>query len=160
LWSRRRFLSLAALPALAACGFAPAYGPGGPGRALRGRVAVAPPDDRIGFAFAAALEDRLGTPGAAAYGLDWRIATRTDARAVTGGGETLRYFLTGTLAYDLTGPDGGRAGSGEITAFTAWSAIGTTVAARASERDAERRLATILADRLVTRLLATLPAAP
>ncbi|MBL3565900.1 hypothetical protein JMM59_12930, partial [Rhodovulum sulfidophilum] len=44
--------------------------------------------------------------------------------------------------------------SGEVDSFTAYSATGSTVATRTAERDAYRRLMVILADEMVTRLLA------
>ena len=47
--------------------------------------------------------------------------------------------------------------TGSVDSFTAFSATGTPVATQAAERDAEVRLITILADQLVTRLVATVP---
>jgi LPS-assembly lipoprotein len=44
-----------------------------------------------------------------------------------------------------------------VESFTAFSAAGSPVATQAAERDAEQRLMTILADQLVTRLIATTP---
>ena len=44
---------------------------------------------------------------------------------------------------------------GQVRNFAAFSAIGTTIATRASEDDAERRLMVMMADQIVTRLMAT-----
>ena len=48
--------------------------------------------------------------------------------------------------------------SGTVDSFTGYSATGSTVATRAARADAEERLTTILADQIVTRLIAAAPA--
>ena len=69
-WSRRGVL-LAAL-ALAACGFAPVYGPGGTGTRLQDKVRTADPRTPDDFAFAGRIAERLG-PDGTRYELDWRL---------------------------------------------------------------------------------------
>ena len=157
MWSdRRTLLALGAAFALAACGFQPAYGPGAPATALRDRIDFAAPSNEMEFAFVARAEDRLGRPNPAAYRLAYRITTGLDALAVTPDQEIQRYNLTGRLVYSVTDAAGETVLTrGQIDSFTAYSAIGTTVATRASERDAVRRLGVILADMLATELVAT-----
>ena len=153
---RRALVSWAALLPLAACGLAPVYGAGGPGLALRGRVAVEAPDTPDGFTLRAALEDRLGSaPGAepaAALVLEAAPTVAAVAAAITPSGAITRYDLSGTAPWRLSGP-AGEAASGEARAFTGYSATGTTVATRSAEADARARLMALLADAIVTRLL-------
>ena len=139
---RRAFLTLLAASAVAACGFEPAYGPGGPASGLLGRVTVDAPDDRDAFDLVARLEDRLGRTRTPEFRLSYRIATKAE--------------LLGTVAFTLhdTATDATLT-SGEVSSFTAYSAFGTSVATAASEGDAHRRLMRILADQIVTRLIAT-----
>jgi LPS-assembly lipoprotein len=66
-----------------------------------------------------------------------------------------RFNLLGSVAYSLRDlSTGATLTTGEVTSFTGYSATGTTVAVQAAERDAEARLMVILADQLLTRLLA------
>jgi LPS-assembly lipoprotein len=162
--SRRRALAgLGLLAALPACGFAPAYAPEGPAQTLRGEVLPDPPGNQLAFRFVAALEDRLGRAGdGAAFALGYALSVDNVVTARTGTGGALRRALQGSASYDLRRRDGGAViASGRVSAFTAYSDTGTSVAVRSAQVDAERRLAVILADRVVTRLLLTVPdAAP
>ena len=47
---------------------------------------------------------------------------------------------------------------GQVSSFTSYSTTGTTIATLAAEQDAHKRLARLLADQVVTRLLALDPA--
>lgn len=152
---RRAFLSLLAALPLAACGFTPVYGPEGGGGALRGRIRAEDPNDRFGYAFVARIEDRLGRPEAPDWALGYRIETEEIATGISPENDTTRYNITGRLDWTLGRPgDETPLFSGRIDSFTAYSATGTTVATRAARRDAEERLMTILADRLVSELYA------
>lgn len=153
---RRLFLSLGAALALAACGFAPAYGPGGAASGLLGRVEVDAPSSKDEFDLVARLEERLGRPQAAAFRLSYRLAVEEEGQAIGQDSRTNRFQLIGTLAYTIhdAGTDAALS-SGKLSSFTAYSAFGTSVAAAASEADARTRLMRILADQLVTRLIAT-----
>lgn len=152
---RRLVLALAAAGLVAGCGFAPAYGPGGVAEGLQGQIAVDAPDTRNAFALVERLEARLGRAGAAPYRLSYRIETESDALGITTEQETTRYNLTGKLRYQLRDLDGGVLNSGDISAFSAYSATGSTLATLTAQRDAEGRLMVMLADQLVTRLIAT-----
>lgn len=156
---RRLFLlGLATLP-LAACGFTPAYGPEGGAGALRGRVAVQTPVSKGDFDFVSRLESRIGRGEAAAYDLGYSIAATRQSGGITAANETTRYTLRGTATWTLTDrASGSRVAGGEVSAFTSWSATGTTVAGLAAEDDAARRLMVMLADQVVIRLLAFAPA--
>lgn len=152
---RRRLLLTLPLAALAGCGFAPVYAPGGGAEGLTGQIRAADPTDPASFALVARLEDRLGRPGAVAYDLRYQITTETAAIGVTPEGATLRYRLSGAVDYTLINRASGAAlTSGRVESFTAWSATGSVVAGLTAEEAAAERLMQILADMIVARLLA------
>ena len=142
--------------ALVACGFAPAYGPGGVADGLQGRIRVADPDDKLGFDLVERLEERLGRPEAARFDLGYSIVTKAESLGITPEDAITRFHLTGHIDWTLTNRETGqRATGGRVQGFTAYSATGSTVAGLAAEEDAAYRLMRILADQIVTRLLAT-----
>ncbi len=154
---RRAFLG-GALALLAACSLSPAYGPGGAGRALYGRVALREPDDPDTFMLNERLTQRLGFEETAAYALDYRLTTASVAQGITPDEVTTRYSLNGTADFALTDiVTGATITQGRVSSFTSYSAVGTTIATLAAERDAHERLMVMLADQIVTRLLASGP---
>ena len=86
--------------------------------------------------------------------------TSEEGLAINAAGDTTRFNLTGRVDYSLRDANSGTVvTSGKVQNFTAYSAIGTTVATLAAERDAIERLMVILGDQITTRLYATdLPA--
>ena len=154
--SDRRLFLLTGLAALAGCGFAPAYGPRGGAADLRGRIEVAAPDTRAGYLLTRDLESRFGRSSMARYALTHEIVLTTEAVAIDRRNVAGRFNIVGSVRYRLTDLETGETvTTGRVDNFTAYSARGTPVATRAAQRDAEARLMTILADQLVTRLLAT-----
>jgi LPS-assembly lipoprotein len=153
---RRTFLLLMAAMPVAGCGFAPAYGTGGPAAGLQGRIRVDDPYDKNGFDLVQRLEERLGRPEASRYALSHSITTRVIGVGVTPEGAITRYNLTGSVTWGLTDTTTGvRLTGGKVNSFTSYSATGSTVAGLAAEQDAALRLMRILADQIVTRLIAT-----
>ncbi|KJS42610.1 MAG: lipoprotein [Roseovarius sp. BRH_c41] len=155
----RRLLLLSGLAcglgAVAACGFAPAYGPGGAGTALMGRVEVDAPNTRAGYLLTQEIETRLGRATQPRYALSHTITLDTQAMAINRNNVASRFNLLGSVAYSLRDLETGAiVTSGDVNSFTGYSSTGSTVAVQASERDAETRLMSILADQLLTRLLA------
>ncbi|MGK8234842.1 LPS assembly lipoprotein LptE [Roseovarius sp. MS2] len=154
-WYSRRFFLMSGLALLAGCGFAPAYGPGGAGTALMGRVVVEAPDTRASYLLTQEIETRLGRPANPRYALIPVVTLNTQAMAINRNNVASRFNLLGTVAYSLRDLETGLiVTSSEVTSFTGYSATGTTVAVQAAERDAEARLMAILADQVLTRLLA------
>jgi LPS-assembly lipoprotein len=153
---RRAFLTLIAAAPFAACGFTPAFGPGGPAAGLLGRVAVDAPADKDAFDLVARLEERLGRTRVPDLRLSYRITTKTQAQAIAPDNTINRYQVFGTVEFALheMATDAVLT-SGKVTSFTAYSAFGTSVATAVSEADARTRLMRILADEIVTRLIAT-----
>jgi LPS-assembly lipoprotein len=156
MWSLDRRAVLAGALALAGCGFAPAYGPRSPAAGLLDRVAIDPPRDKQGFDLVERLEERLGRPAGAAYRLSYAITVTTESRSITPAGATTRYNLVGRVSYALRdAATDAVLTEGSVNTFTSYSASGTPVAIRASETDAGLRLMRLLADQIVTRLIAT-----
>jgi len=155
---RRTLLTLLAALPLAACGFAPAYGPGGAAGRLRGRVAVTAPTDRNGFELLRQLEQRLGMPEAPLFDLSTSVSAGTVSGGITPDNAITRYQLRGSAVWSLSQrSDGARVAGGTARGFTSWSATGSTIAGLAAEEDAARRLMVILADQIVTQIIAKAP---
>lgn len=153
--------ALMALPlALAACGFTPVYGPGGTGSKLQDQVLVDEPGTVEGYLLTRHIETRLGRGGSPRYALALAIATQEDGLAINALGDIERYNLLGAVDYVLRDTASGAViTSGRVDNFTGYSATGSTVATLAAERDARKRLMTILGDQIIARLFATdLPA--
>ena len=156
-WSRRRLVASALWASLlAGCGFAPVYGPGGGARALRGAVRVDDPDTEFGFDFVTHFEERMGVPEAPRYALAWALDVDERELAIDDENTITRFTLEGRLDWTLTAT-GGEVPvlTGRESGFTSYSATGSTISTLESQQDAEQRLAVILADAVVARLLAS-----
>lgn len=156
MWSRRA--ALIAAFAVAACGFQPVYGPGGAGSRLHGQVRVADPVTADDYAFLRRMTERLGPEQTARYELAYGLRIATVAQAITPDEVTTRYSLNGTATYTLTdAASGAVVAQGEVSNFSSHSTVGTVIATNAAAVDARNRLAVMLADQVVTRLLAAVP---
>jgi LPS-assembly lipoprotein len=153
-WSRRSLILTLPL-ALAACGFAPAYGTKGTAESLVGTVRAADPTDKNSFDFVQHVEERLGRPTKPAYALAYTITTAAIGAGITPDGAITRYNVKGGLDWTLTRlSDQARMTGGHIDAFTSYSATGSTVAGQTAQMDANLRLMRLLGDDLVMRLIA------
>jgi LPS-assembly lipoprotein len=142
--------------ALAACGFTPAYAPGGGGMALQNTVLAAEPHDKNAFDLVERLEERLGPSDYPTYALSYTITQTSVGVGITADDAITRYNLTGSVAWEIKDVNtGARVTGGKADNFTSYSATGSTVAGLAAQEDASRRLMRILADQIVTQLLAT-----
>lgn len=152
---RRVFLfSLGAL-ALSGCGYEPVYGTGGAAAGLKNRVTVKQVNSSLGYVFAGRMEERLGTPSDPAYQLSYALRTRKAGLAVTKSQSTTRFNIIGSADYTLRNlATGATVASGTVSNQTGYSASSTTVTTLAAERDANERLMIILADQVMTRLIA------
>lgn len=156
MWSRRAALAVALLAA--GCGFTPVYGPGGAGTRLDGQVRVADPQTADDYAFLRRMTERLGPAETGRYDLAYTLRVAVLPQAITPDEVTTRFSLNGTATYRLTdSATGATVAQGEVSNFTSHSTVGTVIATNAAEQDARNRLAVMLADQVVTRLLATVP---
>ncbi len=146
---------MAALP-LAACGFTPAYGPAGPARGMTGQIGIADPSDRDSFDLVGRLQERLGRSRNPRWQLGYSISVSRVGLGITSSNAITRYNVVGIVTYRLTEVATGRtATKGKVKNFTSYSASGTVISTAASEQDAHERLMRILADQIVTDLIAT-----
>lgn len=150
----RRSICLAALAALAGCGFQPALGTGGAAAALQGAVVVEAPATPDGFTLSARLQDRFGPLNTARYRLSVTYDTESSAAAINADGDTTRINLRGVSQWQLRDLAGQPLLSGTAQTFVSYSTTGTTVATQAAASDAGRRLATSLADLMVADMTA------
>lgn len=154
--SRRGFLISGASLALPACGFTPVYAPGGGGSALQNAILAAEPHDKPSFDLVERIEERLGPSDNPTYALSYKIALNPVGVAISTSNAITRYNLTGAVEWALTETASGSVVTkGKAESFTSYSATGSTVAGLAAEEDASLRLMRILADQIVTQLLAT-----
>ncbi|WP_175478965.1 LPS assembly lipoprotein LptE [Rubrimonas cliftonensis] len=153
---RRRALiaSVVALSLGPSCGFTPLHGEASEG--LRGRVALENSRSRVDFAYRERLGRRLGeASGDAEYTLSTEIAIEEIGLAITPDDATTRYDVTGRARYVLRRRgDGAEIAKGEARSATAYSTLASPYATRIAERDARRRVAVDLADRVFTQLAA------
>ncbi len=132
---------------LAACGFSPAFAPGGAATRLLGQVRAADPTDKNGFDLVERLEERLGRSKDPVYILSYSITTQAVGVGITTENEITRFNLKGVIDFSLSdAATGVRLTGGRVQSFTAYSATGSTVAGLAAEEDAAYRLMRILAD--------------
>ncbi|WP_136683385.1 LPS assembly lipoprotein LptE [Falsirhodobacter xinxiangensis] len=150
---RRTFLLLLGL---GACGFTPAYGPGGPASALQDSIKLGDPTDKNGFDFVERMEERLGRGRTPRYELTYAIQTEVRGVGITRESSITRYNLLGRIDWGVNDVGTGQRVTGGIARnFTSYSATGSTVAGLAAEEDAAYRLMRILADQIATQLVAT-----
>ncbi|MGJ8622788.1 MAG: LPS assembly lipoprotein LptE [Yoonia sp.] len=150
-----RRIALLALLGLAGCGFAPVYGDG---KVARGAYALKTGDSIMAFHLRGQLADRLGDPVAPQFTLEASVSTSQRAAAITEGGDTSRFNVVGRANWILTDTATDRKiDEGRVAAFTSYSATGSTVATQAAQDDARARLAVMLADMIVTRVMIATP---
>ncbi|GIX12370.1 MAG: hypothetical protein KatS3mg118_0329 [Paracoccaceae bacterium] len=159
MWWSRRGAVLAALAA-AGCGFRPLHGRDGAARTLAGRIAIGsvsrgPLPDRMVFHLRDALIRQLGVAHQPAWRLDLAISLTEKGLAITPDNAITRYSLTASADWKLHDiASGAVILQGRAESYSAYSATATVYATRIAARDAERRLAEDLAQRVVTQILA------
>lgn len=145
------------LATVTACGFTPVHQAGSAATALQNSVLVQAPKTREAFVLTRQLEDRLGRATDPRFGLNLTITTSEEELGIDPEGDISRFNILGQADYSLRDTSTGViVTSGTVSSFTGYSATGTTVSARTSEKDAQDRLMVILANQIVTRLQATI----
>lgn len=165
LYNRRKLLLAGAaaglFTGLASCGFTPVYGPNGGGNKLQNTILVDEPSNRDSYLLVQQLEHRLGRASTPRYGLSIALKTSQERMAISANNITTRFNVVGRATYALRDLDGGKIlTTGTVNSFTGYSATGTTVATQSANTDARKRLMTILADQITTRLMIAAPDLP
>ena len=151
-----KYLLILPLLALTACGFTPVYGTNGNANILLNSVLVQEPKNREGYSLTKQIEKRLGRATDPRFNLEVTVTTSEAALNVDTTGNINRYNVLGLVEYTLRDTQTGQiAASGRVDSFTGYSASGTTVSAQAAKEDAQERLMIILADLLISNLIAT-----
>jgi LPS-assembly lipoprotein len=154
MWCSERRSLLAALAALTlagACGFEPLYAPGGDAAATRGTIEVDVIEGAAGFALRERLVMRLGAAEAPTHRLAVDLGIESTGVAITEQDVTTRFSVTGRARYRLV-PMGAVEPvlTGEALAITGFSApaseTASAFASLSAERDAELRVARVLAE--------------
>ncbi|WP_420568842.1 LPS assembly lipoprotein LptE [Thalassovita sp.] len=158
MWLSKRLALLICAAALTGCGFAPAYGPTGAASKLQSQITVDAPVDLDQQLLVQELENRLGRTASGRYQLGYQLTYEQARMAVSADNTTTRFNIVGTVEYTLRdGYSQQVLTQGNVSGFTGYSTTSSTVATLASEQDARKRLAVILADRIVTRLISAAP---
>lgn len=147
--------------ALGACGFTPAYGPEGPANRLQNNILPDEPGNRDQYLLIQQFEDRLGRGADGAYALGYTYSVGSARMAVTATNTTTRINLLGQVTFTLRDRSTNTVLlRGTVDGFTSYSTTGSTSATAAAARDARTRLAVLLADKMVTQLIASSTALP
>ena len=141
---------------VAACGFTPAYGPSGAASRLQNAILPDAPQGRDQYLLIQRFEERLGRGTDGPYALGYTYSIEGARMAITADNVTTRFNLVGRVNFVLRD----RATEavlirGGVDGFTGFSTTGSTSATEAASRDARIRLAVLLADKMVTQLIAT-----
>jgi LPS-assembly lipoprotein len=140
---------LLGLTGLAGCGFAPVLA-----NEDRGIYRFESADSVAGFRLREQLEQRLGAPEAPRYVIKTTLSLSERAAAITADGDTSRLNVIARSNWSLVEiATGEQLETGTVEAFTSYSATGSTVATQSTRDDARARVAVILADMIVSRVL-------
>ncbi len=140
---------------LSGCGFQAAYGPSGPANGIRNTILVEAPVNRNEYNFVKRLEERIGHADNQQFTLSYTITLSEEARGITPNQVITRYNVIGVVDFSITDMGNQNVSSGKIDSFTSYSTTGNTVSTLTAKRDSYKRLMTILADQLTTRLIGT-----
>lgn len=153
----RRLFTAGALLGLGGCGFRPLHQNGGASL----RVALNGEHGRLGRHFRESWRRLAGEAGETPlWRLDVDLVFTDREVAISDEDDVTRYDVIGKVAYELGGVDDEEAPThdGVISAESAYSTLGTPYATRVARRDAEKRVARELAERLFATLAPRLTA--
>jgi len=145
MWLSKASLALVGFLTLTACGLTPIYSGGANEQVFN----IQAPTDRMQFELVKALETQIVHSDTAASRLSYQLSTQNVSTVVSSAQELNRFRVKGRLNYQILNADGDVQSKGMVSAFTAYSATGSTLATDRSQRDAQDRLMVILADKLI-----------
>ncbi len=123
---------------------------------MRNQIRMAEPADRQSLDLVGQLERRLGRAQVPVFELRYAISTSEEGVAITQQAVTTGYNVLGSVDFTVVDLRSGRTVSqGTVSNFATYSSTSNTVATRAAEEDARKRLMVMLADDITARLIAT-----
>jgi LPS-assembly lipoprotein len=156
-FSRRNILSAFCIASLlGACGFTPIYGDGSAASNLQGKIEIGTGKGREFFEMRERLIERFGFANTPQYNLTYTFYADSKGLAVSTSAEITRYNLYAISNFKVTDiTSGAVVFSGVVKSTTAYSATSETYPTRAAQQDARVRLATSLADKIITHISGT-----
>jgi LPS-assembly lipoprotein len=141
---------------LGACGFTPIYGDGNAASNLQGKISIGTGQGREFFEMRERLIERFGFANSPQYNLTYTFLAESKGLAVSTSAEITRYNLDGISNFKVTDMASGAVlFSGVVKSTTAYNATSETFPTRIAQQDARIRLATSLADKIITLISGT-----
>jgi LPS-assembly lipoprotein len=156
-FSRRSILSVFCIATLlGACGFTPIYSDGSAASNLQGKIEISSGKGREFFEMRERLIERFGFANTPQYKLTYTFSEITKGLAVSTSAAVTRFNLYGTSKFKITDMASGAVVFSDVVKSTsAYSATSETYPTSIARQDARSRLATSLADKIITRISGT-----
>ena len=140
---------------ITACGFSPLYISNGPSH-LIGQIRIQEPNSQDEFIFYSRLVDRFGQAGDQ-YILNYAITSAKEDRALNFEGTVHQIEISGTVSFNLNDTENGtELLSGKEEMYLSYSNSGSTAAVLNAERDTNKQLVILLADKVADRISLTI----
>ena len=138
---------------IAACGFSPLYTNNGPSH-LIGQIRIQEPNSQDEFIFYSRLVDRFGQAGDQ-YILNYAITSAKEDRALNFDGTAHRVKIFGSVSFSLKEKEIELLND-EEEMYLSYSNSGSTAAVLNAERDTNKQLVILLADKVADRISLTI----
>ena len=138
---------------LQSCQITPTFGPQGGAVRFYNAVELDAPSSRFEYLFYQSMDERLKDRENGEFQLAYSVSNSTRRGGIDSTGRAHRVLVSGSAGYTLRKVGEKQAiSTGSVSGFVGYSSLATSVAAEASRRDADQRLARILADKVVEEL--------
>ena len=156
-FSRRSVLSAFCIASLlGACGFTPIYGDGSAASNLQGKIEIGSGKGRESFEMRERLIERFGFANTPQYKLTYTFRAISKGLAVSTSAAVTRYNLYGISKFKVRDKASGAVVfSGVVNSTSSYSATSETYPTNIAKQDARSRLATSLADKIITQISGT-----
>ena len=150
-----RKLIYSSLFLITACGFSPLY-TGNDTSRLTGQISIEEPNSQNEFVFYSHLVDRFGQAGDK-YILNYSIATAKEDSALNFDGTAYRVKISGSVSFSLKDKEKEiELLSDKEEMYLSYSNSGSTAAVLNAERNTNKQLVILLADRVADRISLTI----
>ena len=138
-----------------ACGFSPLHNSNDPSR-FTGKISIQEPNSQNEFVFYSRLVDRFGQTGDK-YILDYTIATAKEDSALNFDGTAYRVEISGSVSFSLKDKEKEiELLSDKEEMYLSFSNSGSTAAVLNAERNTNKQLVILLADKVADRISLTI----